>query len=354
MPGFAAVPVYRFLALPLLLLSAMATPAQASPIVYKLVVFVDPREAPAPAPISGSVGPRSFGGAGHDVVMTYTLESDTSDVVNFTAPVAGAENLTGTASFQINRAGTGTLVAKGTFQPGAGVYVSVDHANHGLGFGSSGAQPGTAQFPGNPVYPYAANFVYNGTYPDYDLVQPADILLYNNVSCVGFPGACSAGAALASSAGDLVVNPVNGDGFGLFFAAPKLVSFASFDAPTRLSTSGRLHMRGRFTLGDGNDGIDPPNEDVTLKIIDSFGASLPDLTIPAGSFRHPSAGQFEYGGTVDGVQLKIVIRRVSSGHYQFEVGGGGVALADAYAGKAPIAVTLLIGDDLGTTTATKP
>lgn len=352
MPGMAAVSVSRIAVLPAILL-ALSAAAQASPIVYTLVVFVDPRMTPAPAPISGKVGTRNFGGAGHDVVMTFTLESDTGDVAAFASPVSGAENLAGAASFQINRASTGSLVAKGRFQAGDAVFVSVDNTNHGIGFGSAGGAPGSTAFPGNPAYPYAANFIFNGTYPAYDLVQPAYFLLYNNVSCVGFPGACSPGVALASSAGDLTVNPVNGDGFGLFFAVQNAVPFESFNAPTRLSAAGKLAMSGRFTLGAGNDGIDPPNEDFTLRLIDSAGASLPDLAIPAGSFRKTSAGHYQFAGTVDGVQLKVRIDRVSTGHFHFEVDGHGVALADSFAGKAPIAVTLQVGDDLGTTTATR-
>jgi hypothetical protein len=342
---------------PISLLLAMApgiaSLAQAAPIAYDLVVFVDPRETNA-APISGLIGSHPF----EKVVMTFLFSGDTANVIPFSQPVSGAENLLGTASVQINSATTGALVYRANFLPAAGIFVSVDNTNGGLGFGSFGALPSSPAFPGNPVYPYAANFIF-GLTSSYDLLSYEYIELYNNVSCVGFPfSACSPGTPLPTDKGALVINPVSGDGFGLFFARQRAVPFRSFNAATSLTTSGVLKMRGGFALADGRRHVDPATAEVTLKIVDSSGASLPDLTIPPGSFQLRDRF-YEFSGPVGATTLSMIIKRQEEeedggGLYRFEVTASGAPLSDPGAGHAPIAVTMIIGDDLGTTMATLP
>jgi hypothetical protein len=92
---------------------------------------------------------------------------------------------------------------------------------------------------------------------------------------------------------------------------------------------------------------------VTLRVIDSAGADLPVLTIPPGSFP-AHRGTYEFSGPVDSVALNVQLQQADRGHYTFHVAGGGAPLADSGAGANVIAVTLMIGDDLGTTTATWP
>jgi hypothetical protein len=254
------MPPYRsriqtLVVLTLLCQLGIASMAHAGQIVYKLVVFLDPRETGA-SPISGSIAGKPFGGTGHDVVMTFTFTGNTDNVVPFSAPVVGVENLMGTASVQVNSASTGALLSEATFLPAAGIFVSADNTNGGLGFGSFGALPSSPAFPGNPVYPYGANFIFPLT-ASYDLVTDGYIELYNNTSCVGFPFACQPGAPLPTTAGDLIVNPEFGDGFALFFAEPRATSFASFSAGTVLTTTGDITMDGKFSLGRGSHGINP-------------------------------------------------------------------------------------------------
>jgi hypothetical protein len=264
--------------------------------------------------------------------------------------VSGAENLLGSASVQINSATSGALLAHATFLPAAGIFVSVDNTNGGLGFGSFGALPSSPAFPGNPVYPYAANFIF-GLNSSYDLVTYEDLELYNNVSCINFPFVCAPGAPLPTNVGELVVNPVFGDGFALFFARPAAFSFRSFNAATTTSTTGVVKISGSFSLASGRGPLNPVTAPVTLKVINSAGGSIPDLTIPPGSFQFIN-GAYEFSGVIDSVSLDVKIRRGEENRYAFSINGSGTSLA--VGSQPPIAVTLEVGEDLGTTTATAP
>ena len=109
----------RWTALFLAMGFAWAAPIRAAPIAYTMVVFVDPRETNF-APISGTLNGTAFGGAGKNVVMTFTFTGDTTDVIPFTSPVVGAENLLGSSSVQINSATSGRLLTRTKFLPSAG------------------------------------------------------------------------------------------------------------------------------------------------------------------------------------------------------------------------------------------
>lgn len=330
---------------------AWAALARAAPIVYTMAVFVDPRETNF-APISGTLNGTAFGGAGNNVVMTFTFTGDTTDVIPFTSPVVGAENLLGSSSVQINSASSGQLLARTKFLPTAGIFVSVDNTNGGLGFGSFGALPSSPGFPGNPVYPYAANFIF-GLTSSYDLVTYEKLVLYNNVSCINFPFVCSPGAPLSTLAGPLTINPEFGDGWALFFARPQAFLFGSFNAGTSVSTSGVMTMSGSFSLASGRGPLNPKTVPVTLGMISAGGSIVPDLTIPPGSFQLVN-GVYEFTGFIDSASLSVKIRHTEENRYGFEVSGSGGPLAIEAPGTHPIAVTLMVGDDFGTTTATTP
>ena len=62
-----------------------------------------------------------------------------------------------------------------------------------------------------------------------------------------------------------------------------------------------FEMTGIFVLGAKSDGIDPMNEDVTVKL----GAFF--ITIPAGSFRQAGRGTYRFDGTVNEVALRVLI-----------------------------------------------
>lgn len=347
----ARVRSVRWTALFLAMGLAWAALVRAAPIVYAMVVFVDPRETNF-APISGTLNGTAFGGAGKDVVMTFTFIGDTTDVIPFNSPVVGAENLLGSSSVQINSATSGGLLARTRFLPSAGIFVSADNTNGGLGFGSFGALPSSPGFPGNPVYPYAANFIF-GLTSSYDLVTYEKLVLYNNVSCINFPFACSPGAPLPTAAGSLVVNPVFGDGWALFFARPQAFLFGSFSAGTSVSASGVMTMSGSFSLASGRRSLNPETVPVTLGMITASGSILPDLTIPSGSFQLVN-GVYEFTGFIDSASLSVKIRHTEENRYVFDVTGSGGPLAAEGPGTHPISVTLMVGDDFGTTTATTP
>jgi hypothetical protein len=134
----------------------------AVPITYRLVVST-PIPGVGIGP-SGTLGPVSFGGVLGDVLLTFTFVGDTSNVIDFTTPLSGHEILVGTASVEVTDASTGAVLAQAVFLSSAGIFISVDDTNHGIGFGSFGALP--PQFTGfQPVYPYSVeSYVGSATY----------------------------------------------------------------------------------------------------------------------------------------------------------------------------------------------
>jgi hypothetical protein len=97
-------------------------------------------------------------------------------------------------------------------------------------------------------------------------------------------------------------------------------------------------LEGTFTLGEGSNGIDWTTEPVTLQI-GSYS-----VTLPPGSF----SADGKYGGTVNGVALKIQLTDLGGGTYGLKAegkGGGRVANSN------PVPVSLTIGDDSGSTMA---
>ena len=280
---------------------AFAAPAHAVPISYMEQVYG--------GNASGSLGAVSFTNA----VFVLTFDGDTNDVVPFSIPGAsGYEIVAGTAAIQIFDAASRALLAQATFLPSAGIYVSVDNANNGIGFGSHGALPTAAGFPGEPVYP-SGLLAPTGAVTSYDLKSPFDVLGFA-ISCVGFggPTGCNAPYALPTDAGDLVLDHVNISSaeFTSFLPNP-VTTFSQFDVRPELR-SRELNVRGRFALGSGSDGINPTAEAVTL---DVGGFSV---AIPPGSFRATRDGRFVFKGTIGGAKLELQIAPTgASGGYQF-------------------------------------
>jgi len=203
----------KFLCFTVLLVTLGSARTYAVPITYTLVV-----SAPFPGMgmgPSGTLGPVSFGGALGDVLLTFTFAGDTSNVIDFTTPMVGHEILVGTASVEVTDASTGAVLAQGIFLSSAGIFVSVDNTNHGIGFGSFGALP--PQFTGfQPVYPYAVEgYVGPATYDlrsDFTLGPVTTSYQNIGISCVGFPLCGSASPLpLPTTAGDLYVNPAPSD-----------------------------------------------------------------------------------------------------------------------------------------------
>ena len=212
---------------------------------------------------SGSLGGVSFTNA----VFVLTFDGDTNDVVPYSIPGAsGYEIVAGTAAIQIFDAASRALLAQATFLPSAGIYVSVDNTNNGIGFGSHGALPTAAGFPGEPVYP-SGLLTPTGAVTSYDLKGSFDVLGFAT-SCVGFggPTGCNAPYTLQTDAGGLVLDHVNISSaeFTSVLGNP-IATFSQLDVRAKLGPR-ELEVGGRFALGSGTDGINPTAEAVTLDV----------------------------------------------------------------------------------------
>ena len=121
-------------------------------------------------------------------------------------------------------------------------------------------------------------------------------------------------------------------------------SYALFDAfwAEFEREDGEFEVEGTFTLGAASNGIDPLTEDVTVTI----GAY--EITIPEGSFSLDDDGEFEFEGTIGGVKVEMEIELEDDGTFEFEIEVEGADLPEL---AEPLEVTLVIGDDKGTTTA---
>jgi hypothetical protein len=76
-------------------------------------------------------------------------------------------------------------------------------------------------------------------------------------------------------------------------------------------------FKARFTLGDGNDGIKPLEEGVTIQV----GSA--SVTIKAGYFRKDRKGRFNYEGKINGVKVKASIRHMGGDSYKLTFKGKG-------------------------------
>lgn len=337
------------LAAVLLIVVGWTVGANAAKVTYTLVVTPNPD--PGNIVVAGNLGPVTFGSPNPPAVLTFTFEGDTADVFswNATGPfhtATGFEIAVGSASVTVTDQATGTVLAKGNFLPTAGIFVSVDSTNQGIGFGSGAVLDQTnPAFPGEPVYPFS--MISFGPISAYDL--KSNFTAASNgwvISCVGFPVLiCGTPKNLATDAGDLFLyqtpnlccNP------SAVFTAQvhALTTFAAFSAELE-EEHGTFGLSGKFALGAGNNGISPPNEAVTLQI-GNYSA-----TIPAGSFVKTATGAYVYEGSAGGAALRIRIAPgATSGRYTLDVEGRG---ANLIGGGRRVTVGLTIGDDLGTTT----
>jgi hypothetical protein len=167
--------------------------ALAAPIEYTFT---------ATGPITGTLGGTTIGGSNE--LLTFTFTGDTSNVLSFTSPVNGHEILVGTGTISVTDLTTHAVVAQGTFSPSDGIFVSIDNVNGGVGFGSAGASPSSAGFPGNPAYPLG--IFGDPSFFTYDLLGNTSVSGTSNaLACLGFPTSCNTPAALATTAGDLVL-----------------------------------------------------------------------------------------------------------------------------------------------------
>ena len=194
-------------------------------VTYTQTVFNFPDGWPA-----GQLGNVSFGGTdpqapNRNVNLIFRFDGNTNDVVAFFVPRpctpnctnhavndgSGFEIVAGTATITVQNAATGATIAQGTFLPGAGIFVSADNGNGGIGFGSLGALPTDPTFPDHGVevaYPYALFAI-----PYTDLKSNMNATSIWALSCAGFngspgtrgPGTCNLPIGLATTAGILMI-----------------------------------------------------------------------------------------------------------------------------------------------------
>lgn len=97
-------------------------------------------------------------------------------------------------------------------------------------------------------------------------------------------------------------------------------------------------VRGHFTLGLGNNGIDLLNDEVVATV------GTATLVIPAGSFI-PIGSKFQFEGSVGSSEVKMKIGG-DTGEILFSLKAEGVDLTDT---SNPVSIKLQIGDDAGET-----
>ena len=319
-----------------LLVSAwtFSLPVRAVPISYELDV--------TGLGASGTFNGTSFANA----VLVLTFEGDTTTVLPFAVqggngPVTGYLNLVGTATVTVIDA-NGTVVGQGTFLPSAGIFVSVDNTNGGIGFGSFGVLPTDPNFPGHPAYPAGMLAVPKSAVAMYDLKSDFTLAGFA-IGCVGFPAPnCGDGIPLPTTSGNLVLNQEPAEA-AIFSARTQAVTpFARLSAEAQIATN-QFELQGHFSLGAGSNGINPLSEAVTLQL-DSYS-----VIIPPGSFRRSRRGGYEFEGKIADVRLSFFFKAQSPAAYRFEIEGAGEGVPQL---TNPLSVVLTIGDDSGTTTAT--
>ncbi|MBO0733346.1 MAG: hypothetical protein J2P49_03340 [Methylocapsa sp.] len=130
---------------------------------------------------------------------------------------------------------------------------------------------------------------------------------------------------------------------GAGIPAPPGVPFSAFSARLAIRVwpyspcSDDFNLSAGFTLGTRSNGINPPQEPVTLKL-GTFA-----LTIPCGSFKGTGFGPFEFQVVVEGVSLNVGIG--AKRYAVYAVGQN----ADLEGSANSVPVTLIIGDDSGFT-----
>jgi hypothetical protein len=105
-----------------------------------------------------------------------------------------------------------------------------------------------------------------------------------------------------------------------------------------------FELTGSFAPGPTSDGIDPVSEEVTLTIGDA------PIDIPAGSFQRTRRGAFRFEGVIGGAAISVRITPQAGG-YLLAAQGEGLDLSGA---TRPVTIALTIGNDAGSTTATRP
>jgi hypothetical protein len=167
--------------------------------------------------VKGTLAGKPFDSADGTANITLIYRGFTDNVLSCSVqgehwPGAGFENLGG-AAFVVARDPQSFehLLFSAMFSPDERMFVSVDNANAGFGFGSHGRRPSDTDFGTSilPLYPYALFDVILPTPPD--LISNIPITyppIPTAASCIGFPDTtCQPAIALATDSGALTFDP---------------------------------------------------------------------------------------------------------------------------------------------------
>lgn len=113
------------------------------------------------------------------------------------------------------------------------------------------------------------------------------------------------------------------------------------------TTDDAYEVKSNFTLGAGNNAINPLTEIVSLQLTAGTGAF--STTIPASSFKQDKKGRFKFEGTINGVSLEAKITPLGPNAFEFKGEGEHANLTGL---ANPVTVTLTIGNDSGSATTT--
>jgi hypothetical protein len=123
------------------------------------------------------------------------------------------------------------------------------------------------------------------------------------------------------------------------------VPFSSFSPKLEITPGPppAFHLSASFTPGTGAPAIDPATQTVTLSI------GTYTVTIPPGSFSAIKNGSSTFQGDINGAALQFRISQNPAKCYMVQVDASGVDLTTL---TNPVAVTLSIGQNTGTTNVT--
>ena len=116
------------------------------------------------------------------------------------------------------------------------------------------------------------------------------------------------------------------------------IPFAEFTPEVEINQRHkRFEVKGTFTLGLFSNGIDPPNEDLLLKLNDY------ELIIPAGSFEEDD-DEFEFEGMLGHQRIKAELKNIDGDQWTFEIKGRNAPVSGI---ENPITVVLEFENDGG-------
>ncbi|KAA6458617.1 hypothetical protein DYQ86_18845 [Acidobacteria bacterium AB60] len=331
-----------------LLVAASAAKASAAPVVYRFLA-AGQNGAPGIPEVQGpvvTVGGTTYGSVGHEIITSLSFTGDTADVQPWSfAGTNGYEIRKGQAAFTLFDASTAAVLASGVFDPSAGMYVSIDDGNGGVGLGSMAAWgPDNPGFPGQVVYPLGKVLA---TPLSYDLksVYSTAGQLTPALSCPNFPGPCAAPVQLPLTDGHyFAISLPNGNISNTFIAdVQQTTPFAGFSALTTLGANESFTVKGRFTLNKMSNGINPSLEPVTLTV------NGYTVYLPGGSFTQNTTGApYMYQGIADGNPLSVTITPLGNLSFSIVAQGSGEGV-----GSKPASVGLTVGGNTGTATASR-